>query len=365
MDEPRSVWQRVHVDPWLLLGLLVLCAIGLAVLYSASGEDRAMVIRQGTRMLMGLAVMVIFAQFPPAFFSRLSPLLYVAGVILLIILNYHGTGRGAHRWLDLGFMRFQPSEIMKIAVPLVCARLIAAGSLPPTLPRLLLAAVLILLPAILIAEQPDLGTGALIGVAGAVVLFLAGLRWRYIAGIAVVGLASLIPLWTMMHDYQRQRLLTLLDPEVDPLGTGYHIIQSVIAVGSGGLFGKGWLHGTQSRLEFLPERHTDFIFAVLCEEFGFIGAATLIAVYCAVIWRGLAIALAAQDSFGRLLAGSIALTLFVYVFVNVGMVIGQLPVVGVPLPFVSYGGTAAVTLMAGFGILMSIHTHRRRLSLSL
>jgi rod shape determining protein RodA len=365
MDERRGFWQRVHIDPWLLLGLLALCAIGLAVLYSASGEDKDMVLRQGSRMLMGLAVMVIVAQFPPVFFSRLSPLLYVIGVILLIVLNFHGTGRGAHRWLDLGFMRFQPSEIMKIAVPLVCARFIAARPLPPTLPRLLLAASLILTPAVLIAEQPDLGTGALIGVAGAVVLFLAGLRWRYIAIIVAIGLASLIPLWTMMHGYQRQRVLTLLDPEADPLGTGYHIIQSVIAVGSGGLFGKGWLHGTQSRLEFLPERHTDFIFAVLCEEFGFVGAAMLIAVYCAVIGRGLAIAVAAQDSFGRLLAGSFALTLFVYVFVNIGMVIGQLPVVGVPLPFVSYGGTAAVTLMAGFGILMSIHTHRRRLSLSL
>jgi rod shape determining protein RodA len=363
IGESRDIWQRTHIEPWLLLGVLAMSAIGLAVLYSAGGGEAVWVLRQGVRMLIGLAVMLLFAQLPPEFFLRTAPLLYVTGVLLLVILNFHGSGRSAHRWLDLGFVRFQPSEIMKIAVPLLCARVIAAGSLPPKWPRLVIVAMLTLIPAVLIAEQPDLGTGALIAVAGAIVVFLAGIRWRSVAIVAVLLLVSLVPVWTLMHDYQRQRVLTLLNPEVDPLGTGYHIIQSVIAVGSGGLFGKGWMHGTQSHLEFLPERHTDFIFAVLCEEFGFAGAAILIAVYCIVVARTLVIASSAQDSFGRLLAGSLGMTLFMYVFVNIGMVIGQLPVVGVPLPFISYGGTAVVTLMAGFGILMSIHTHRRRLQL--
>ncbi|MFO1436073.1 MAG: rod shape-determining protein RodA [Gammaproteobacteria bacterium] len=360
MDESRTIWQRIHIDPILLVGVMLLCAMGLVVLYSAGGEDRGMVIRQGMRMLMGLGVMLTFAQIQPSVFTRLSPLLYAVGIILLVVLNFHGTGRGAHRWLNLGFVRFQPSEIMKIAVPMLCARVIAAGHLPPSVPRLIVAAVLIVIPASLVAEQPDLGTGALIGIAGAIVIFLGGIRWRILLVTVLLGFASLFPLWWLLHDYQRQRILTLLNPEADPLGTGYHIIQSVIAVGSGGLFGKGWLEGTQSRLEFLPERHTDFIFAVLCEEFGFVGAVALIAVYVAIVARCVYIASNAQDSFGRLFGGSLALTFFVYVFVNVGMVIGQLPVVGVPLPFISYGGTAVVTLMAGFGILMSIATHRKR-----
>jgi rod shape determining protein RodA len=360
MDESRTIWQRIHIDPVLLLGVILLCGMGLVVLYSAGGEDRGMVIRQGMRMLMGLGVMIAFAQIQPSVFMRLSPLLYAAGIILLVALNFHGAGRGAHRWLNLGFVRFQPAEIMKIAVPMLCARVIAAGHLPPSLARLLITAVLIVIPAGLVAEQPDLGTGALIGVAGAIVIFLGGIRWRLLLVTGFLGVASLFPLWWLLHDYQRQRILTLLNPEADPLGTGYHIIQSVIAVGSGGLLGKGWLQGTQSRLEFLPERHTDFIFAVLCEEFGFVGAIALITVYVALVARCVYIASNAQDSFGRLFGGSLALTFFVYVFVNVGMVIGQLPVVGVPLPFVSYGGTAVVTLMAGFGILMSIATHRKR-----
>ncbi|MGQ0657301.1 MAG: rod shape-determining protein RodA [Chromatiales bacterium] len=362
MDEARDTWQRLHVDPWLVLGTLLLCAGGLVVLFSAGGGERAVVLRQGIHMLVGFAAMVIVAQLPPAFFSRIAPLLYLAGMLLLIALYFVGTGRGAHRWLDLGFIRFQPAEIMKLAVPLICARLLAAGPLPPKFYRIVVAGLLIVIPAALIAEQPDLGTAVLVASAGAFVIFLAGIRWRYFIWLALPALASLIPLWTLLHDYQRQRILTLLDPESDPLGAGYHIIQSVIAVGSGGLFGKGWLHGTQSRLEFLPERHTDFIFAVLCEEFGFVGAVALVVVYLFVILRVLTIAASAQEIFGRLLAGSLALTLFIYVFVNMGMVIGQLPVVGVPLPLISYGGTSVVTLMAGFGILMSIHTHRRRLS---
>jgi rod shape determining protein RodA len=360
VSETRTFWQRIHIDPWIVVMLLLLCAIGLGVLYSASGEDRGMVLRQAIRMAMGAGVMVVFAQVPPIAFSRVAPLLYLIGIVLLVVLNFHGTGRGAHRWLDLGFVRFQPSEIMKLAVPMLCARIIAAGGLPPSPLRLATTVLLIALPAVLVAEQPDLGTGALIAIAGAIVIFLGGIRWRIVLATFLTGVMSLFPLWMLMHDYQRQRVLTLLNPEADPLGTGYHIIQSVIAVGSGGMFGKGWLHGTQSRLEFLPERHTDFIFAVLCEEFGFAGAVVLLVFYTVLIWRCLHIASNAQDGFGRLMGGSLALTLFVYVFVNIGMVIGQLPVVGVPLPFISYGGTAIVTLMAGFGILMSIATHRRR-----
>lgn len=362
MDSTRSIWHRIHIDPWLSLAILVLLAMGLVVLYSASGQDQAMVTRQAIRMGLGLVIMVAVAQVRPEILSRVSVWLFAIGLLLLVALNFFGTGRGAHRWLDLGFLRFQPSEIMKLAVPMICARFFAAAPLPPGILQILFAAVLILLPVGLIAEQPDLGTAALVLAAGGSVVFIAGLRWRYIIWGCILFLASLVPMWTMMHDYQRQRILTLLDPEQDPLGAGYHIIQSVIAVGSGGLFGKGWLHGTQSQLEFLPERHTDFIFAVLCEEFGLVGALALLSVYLFVILRGLQIAAQAQENFGRLLAGSLAMTLFIYVFVNMGMVIGQLPVVGVPLPLISYGGTSLVTLMASFGILMSIHTHRKMLS---
>ncbi len=361
MDEARDNWRRLHIDPWLLLGIVLLCSAGLILLYSASGGDRAVVLRQSAHMLVGFAAMMGVAQFPPALLSRIGPFLYFAGTVLLIALIFAGSGRGAQRWLDLGFLRFQPAEIMKVAVPLACARLLAGGSLPPKLYRIAAAGVLIVPPVVLIAEQPDLGTALLVAATGAFVIFLAGIRWRYLIGLAVVAIASLVPLWALLHDYQRQRILTLLDPESDPLGAGYHIIQSVIAVGSGGLSGKGWLQGTQSRLEFLPERHTDFIFAVVCEEFGFVGAVGLVLLYLFVVLRALNIAVDAQEIFGRLLAGSLALTLFIYVFVNMGMVIGQLPVVGVPLPLISYGGTSVVTLMAGFGILMSIQTHRRRL----
>jgi rod shape determining protein RodA len=350
MDSTRSIWHRIHIDPWLSLAILVLLTMGLVVLYSASGQDQAMVTRQAIRMGLGLVIMVAVAQVRPEILSRVSVWLFAIGLLLLVALNFFGTGRGAHRWLDLGFLRFQPSEIMKLAVPMICARFFAAAPLPPGILQ------------ILFGEQPDLGTAALVLAAGGSVVFIAGLRWRYIIWSCILFLVSLVPMWTMMHDYQRQRILTLLDPEQDPLGAGYHIIQSVIAVGSGGLFGKGWLHGTQSQLEFLPERHTDFIFAVLCEEFGLVGALALLSVYLFVILRGLQIAAQAQENFGRLLAGSLAMTLFIYVFVNMGMVIGQLPVVGVPLPLISYGGTSLVTLMASFGILMSVHTHRKMLS---
>jgi rod shape determining protein RodA len=270
-------------------------------------------------------------------------------------------GKGAQRWLDLGVMRFQPSEVLKLALPMTLAWVLAARPLPPSLPRVLAAAGLILIPALLIAKQPDLGTAILVVSAGAAVLFIGGLSWRLILLVAAVCAAGAPILWYGMRDYQRQRVLTFLDPETDPLGAGYHIIQSKIAIGSGGIYGKGWLNGTQSHLEFLPERHTDFIFAVIGEELGLAGILALLALYLFIVYRGLIIAASAQDSYGRLLAGGLSLVFFVYVFVNTGMVTGLLPVVGVPLPLVSYGGTSVVTLMAGFGMLMSIQTHRKSL----
>jgi rod shape determining protein RodA len=275
---------------------------------------------------------------------------------------FYGTGKGAQRWLDLGGFRFQPSEVMKLAVPLMAAWYLKDRTLPPDLRRVVITSIIIIVPAMLIARQPDLGTALLICASGFFILFLAGISYRLIGGLLFVSLVLAPLLWWRMHDYQRQRVLTMFDPEKDPLGSGYHIIQSKIAVGSGGLYGKGWLNGTQSNLQFLPERSTDFIFAVFCEEFGFIGVLVLMAAYAFVVIRGIYMAVDAQDTFSRLLAGSLILTLFIYIFVNMGMVVGRLPVVGIPLPLVSYGGTSLVTLMAGFGILMSVHTHRRLLS---
>jgi rod shape determining protein RodA len=351
-----------HVDLPLLSGVMLLCGFGLVVLYSASGEDLAQLERQAVRILLALAVMLAVAQINPASFRRWGPWLYGLGVGLLIaVLAFGEFGKGAQRWLDLGVVRFQPSELVKLAVPLMVAWYLAERPLPPGWRRLAVAALLILVPVLLIAKQPDLGTALLVACAGLFVLFLAGIGWRLIAGLAASAAAAAPVAWYFMRDYQRQRVLTFLDPEKDPLGAGYHIIQSKIAIGSGGLYGKGWLNGTQSQLDFLPERHTDFVFAVLAEEFGLIGVGALLALYLFIIGRGLYIATRAQDSFGRLLAGALTLVFFVYVFVNTGMVSGLLPVVGVPLPLVSYGGTSLVTLMAGFGILMSIHTHRRLL----
>ncbi len=289
--------------------------------------------------------------------------IYGAGLMLLVaVLVFGHEGKGAQRWLDLGFFRFQPSELMKLAVPLLVATYLAERPLPPSFGRLLVGLVMIVVPSLLIAKQPDLGTSILIASSGLIVVFLSGISWRLIIGFITLCASALPVLWYVMHDYQRQRVLTLLNPESDPLGAGYHIIQSKIAIGSGGIFGRGWLEGTQSQLAFLPERSTDFIFAVIAEEFGLIGVGVLLVMYLLVAGRGLYIASQAQSSFARLLAGSISITFLVYVFVNVGMVTGLLPVVGVPLPLVSYGGTSMVTLLAGFGILMSIHTHRRMMS---
>lgn len=358
--QERGLFHRMHIDLPLLVGLGLLAGIGLVVLYSAGGEDMDQIVRQIVRLGIAGGIMLAVAQVPPIQFYRWAPWLYGAGLLLLVAVLILGEiGKGAQRWLDLGIVRFQPSEMMKIAVPLMLAWFLSESALPPARRRLLASGVLIVIPMLMVAKQPDLGTALLIGSAGFFVLLLAGLPWRLIIGLSA-AVAAMAPLaWTFMHDYQRQRVLTFLNPEQDPLGAGYHIIQSKIAIGSGGLYGKGWLNGTQAHLDFLPERSTDFVFAVFSEEFGFIGVLLLLAVYLFVVARGLYIATRAQDTFGRLVAGALTLTFFVYVFVNIGMVVGLLPVVGLPLPLVSYGGTSLVTMMAAFGILMSIHTHRR------
>jgi rod shape determining protein RodA len=358
---PLGRWLAfLHVDVPLLTGLLVLCGVGLGVLYSASGQDMEQVEKQVVRLLLAFGVMLVAAQIHPSRMRRWSPAIYGAGVVLLLaVLLFGDVGKGAQRWLDLGVLRFQPSEIVKIGVPMMIAWMLAAGALPPSWRRLLLALGLTIFPVLLIAKQPDLGTALLVAAAGISVLFLAGMSWRLIGSFGALMAAALPVVWMFLRDYQKQRVLTFLDPEQDPLGAGYHTIQSKIAIGSGGVYGKGWLHGTQSQLEFVPEKHTDFIFAVMSEEFGLIGGVTLLTLYVLIVLRGLYIASQAQDSYGRLLAGSLTLVFFVYAFVNVGMVIGVLPVVGVPLPLISYGGTSLVTLMAGFGILMSVHTHRK------
>ena len=353
---------RVHLDLPLLIALLLLCSYGLLVLFSATGQDPDRLDRQMIRLGIAFVVMVVVAQIPPAVLRRWSLPLFGAGLTMLIgVLVMGEIGKGAQRWLDLGLVRFQPSELLKIAVPMMLAWYLAEGPLPPSRLRVFWAAVITAIPVLLIARQPDLGTALLVASAGAMVLFLAGLRWRliFLLGMAAAALTPL--LWHFMHSYQRRRVLTFLNPENDPLGAGYHIIQSKIAIGSGGVYGKGWLNGTQSHLEFLPERSTDFIFAVLGEELGLLGILVMLAIYLFIIVRGLYIATQAQDTYGRLLAGGLILVFFVYLFVNTGMVTGLLPVVGVPLPLVSYGGTSLVTIMAGFGILMSIHTHRKLL----
>ncbi|WP_442886534.1 rod shape-determining protein RodA [Arsukibacterium sp.] len=353
-----------HIDTPLLLGLLSLIGFGLMVLYSASGQSEAMIKAQLVRLGLALAVMVVFAQISPATFKRWSMPLFIVGLLMLVaVLLFGHVGKGAQRWLDLGFMKFQPSEIMKLAVPMTVAWFISRKPLPPRMLPLLFGFFMCAIPTLLIANQPDLGTALLIAVAGVVVLFMAGMSWRLISLIAVMLTAFAPVMWFfLMRDYQRQRVLTFLNAESDPLGAGYHIIQSKIAIGSGGLQGKGWLQGTQSQLEFLPERHTDFIFAVLSEEFGLVGVLLLLAIYLFIIGRGLLIASRAQDNYSKLVAASFTMTFFVYCFVNIGMVSGLLPVVGVPLPLVSFGGTSMVTLMAAFGIMMSISTHKRMLA---
>jgi len=353
--------RSLNMDGPLLVGLLLICAFGLLVLYSAAGKSTYLIVNQAVRLGVAIVAMFVVAQLPPDFLRRWTPLAYISGIVLLVLVLTKGdVGQGARRWLDIG-VRFQPSEAMKLAVPMMTAWFLHDRQIPPRLAHLAMIAILIAVPTLLIAKQPDLGTSLLIAASGIIVIVLAGMSFRLIFGLAALSVPGALVLWNFMQDYQKQRVLTLLNPDSDPLGAGYNIIQSKIAIGSGGLFGKGWTNGSQAHLEFLPERHTDFIFAVLGEEFGLFGVLTLLTLYSFVIGRGLYIAVQAHDTYSRLLAGSISLTFLVYVFVNTAMVTGIVPVVGVPLPLVSFGGTSMVTLMAGFGILMSIHSHRKLL----
>jgi len=353
----------LKLDGPLIIGLALVATYGLIILYSASGQSTITIYRTLGRLALGTAAMLVLAQVNPNFLRRTSPWLYAFGMLLLFIVYGVGhIGKGAQRWLDLGIIRFQPSELMKLAVPMTVAWFLHERPLPPSYPTLLLLTGMIFLPVGLVAIQPDLGTAALIAIAGALVIVMAGLSVRIIGALAALGAVGAWFGWSFMHDYQRKRVLTFLDPQTDPLGAGYHIIQSQIAIGSGGVFGKGWMNGSQAQLEFLPERSTDFIFAVVGEEFGLLGQGLLLLLYLFVVSRALWLSTQTQDTFARLVAGSLALTFFVYVFINAGMVSGLLPVVGVPLPLVSYGGTSVVTLLAGFGILMALYSHRKLVS---
>jgi rod shape determining protein RodA len=351
---------ELRIDGPLVVGLSLIAGYGLVVLYSASGQSLPTVLRTVARLVLGVIAMLLLARINPNFLRRSTPWVYAAGCVLLLIVAAIGhVGMGAQRWLNLGLFRFQPSELMKLAVPMMCAWYLHERPLPPSLMSLTALGALILLPVALVAMQPDLGTAALIAVAGALVIVLAGLRLRVMAGLLTLAVAAAWFGWSFMHDYQRKRVLTFLNPQTDPLGAGYHIIQSQIAIGSGGVFGKGWMNGSQAQLEFLPERSTDFIFAVIGEEFGLLGLLLLLMLYLFVVGRAIYLATQTQDTFARLLAGSLALTFFVYVFINAGMVTGLLPVVGVPLPLVSYGGSSVVTVLAGFGILMALYSRRK------
>ncbi len=361
LGEFGRILRRLNIDGPLLGGLLLICGLGLFVLYSAVGENMRLLINQMVRLGVAIVSMLVIAQFSPDFLRRWTPWGFAAGLVLLVLVLTTGeVGQGARRWLDLG-IRFQPSEAMKLAVPMMAAWYLHDRPIPPRFGQLLFLTVIIVVPTILIARQPDLGTALLVAASGLIVIVLAGLPIRLMITLAVLSVPGAFGLWQLMEDYQKQRVLTLIDPTSDPLGAGYNIIQSKIAIGSGGLFGKGWTNGSQAHLEYLPERDTDFIFAVIGEEMGLLGVLSLLVLYMFVVGRGLYIAAQAPDTYSRLLAGSISLTFFVYVFVNTAMVTGLVPVVGVPLPLVSFGGTSMVTLMAGFGILMSIHSHRKLL----
>jgi rod shape determining protein RodA len=349
-----------HLDPFLMIVVAALLGIGMVVLYSASGGNFSRVGGQLLNMGVAVSVMWIAANVPPQHLARLALPVYALGLALLVGVALFGEiSNGARRWLNIGVTRIQPSEIMKIGVPLMLAWYFDRYEAILKLKDFAIGAIVLAVPVGFIAKQPDLGTALLVSSAGFYVLFLAGLSWKIIVGLGTVIAGCLPILWGMMHDYQRQRVLTMLDPSQDPLGSGYHTIQSTIAMGSGGLFGKGWLNGTQARLDFLPERTTDFVFAVYSEEFGLFGNLVLLVLFVLVIGRGLYISANASVLFSRLLAGAVTLTFFTYAFVNMGMVSGILPVVGVPLPLISYGGTSLVTLLFGLGILMSIHTHKR------
>lgn len=355
-----SLLRLLHIDPWLLLPLLVLCAAGLVVLYSASGESDAMLSAQIRNLLIAGAVLLVSAQFRVEFYRGVAPYIFLVTIALLIAVAFFGVGaKGAQRWLSLGVIRFQPSEIMKVAMPLALAWWLAKRPLPPSAKHLLIAFAMVFIPGLLILRQPDLGTSLLVMASGVAVIYMAGLPWRFILAGAVAGIAAIVPVWQfVLQDYQKQRILTLFDPESDRLGAGWNIIQSKTAIGSGGWSGLGWTEGSQAQLKFLPEGHTDFIIAVLAEEFGFLGVLGLFLLYAAILLRGLRITWTARSTFGRLLAGALVITFFFGLVVNLGMVSGVLPVVGVPLPLVSYGGTAMLSVMVSFGILMAIASER-------
>lgn len=359
-DTKKIGLARLHIDGWLFLGLVLILLTGLLTVYSASGGDLNITQQHGFRALLALGLMILVAQIPPSKITLFTPWFFLVALLLLVAVLIAGDlGKGAQRWLDLGVIRFQPSEMMKLALPMIVAWLFAYTDFPAPASRFILGLATIALTASLIVIQPDLGTSIFIAMSGLFVLFFAGLPWRIIL-TALASLAISAPIaWNFMHSYQKQRVLTFLNPESDPLGSGYHIIQSKIAIGSGGLDGKGFMGSTQAHLEFLPESTTDFIFSVFAEEFGLIGVAFLLTLYTFILARGLYIAYRAQDNFSRLIAASFSMTVFTYVTVNIGMVSGLLPVVGLPLPLISYGGSSMVTLMISYGIIMSIHTHKR------
>ena len=351
------------IDWPLFFGLILLSCASMLILWSAGGENSRLLVSQAVRLSIAVVVMLALAQIRPDSLFRWTPYFYAGALVLLaLVLVVGDTGKGAQRWLNLGVVRFQPSEAMKLAVPMMVAWVLTRKSLPPSWQNLSVAFAVLIVPAILILKQPDLGTTILILMSGALIIFMAGFAWKYMVVLAMLLAVAMPIVYQFLHPYQQKRILTLFDPWSDPLGAGYHIIQSMIAIGSGGAQGKGWTHGSQSQLEFIPERHTDFIFSVFAEEMGFIGVLMLLCLYVVLVGRGLYISYYTKDTFARLLAGSLAMTFFFYVFVNIGMVSGMLPVVGIPLPLISFGGTSMVTLMAGFGILMSIHHHRNLMS---
>jgi rod shape determining protein RodA len=358
----QNFWQQIHIDLLLLVGICFLTIFGLIILYSASDQNFIQMLKQILRLLLAFIVMFIFAQIPPHKYQKLTPWIFgICLSLLFFVLTIGAISKGAQRWLNLGLFRFQPSEIMKLAVPMMLAWYLKNKKLPPNFKQIIICSLIIIIPTLITAEQPDLGTATIIATSGIFVLFLAGISWRIVIGTGLLITLSLPILWHFLHAYQKLRIITFLNPAKDPLGSGYHLIQSEIAVGSGGIFGKGLLHGTQSHLKFLPERTTDFIFAVCGEELGLIGCLLLLAILLFIVGRGLYITYQAHDTFTRLLAGSLILTFFFSFFVNMGMVIGILPVVGLPLPLISYGGTSMVTLMAVFGVIMSIKTHKNLL----
>ena len=352
--------SRWHIDVPLFYAMLALTGISLLVVYSASAENLAVLAKHVVRLSLGFGILFVVAQVRAEDLRRLAPIIFIFAVILLIaVLGFGTVSKGARRWLGVGIVSFQPSEVMKLALPMMLAWYFARLPLPPNLRHLAIASIVIIVPVALIARQPDLGTALLVLGSGFAMLFLAGMQWRILAAITALAAVAIPYAWGHLHGYQQKRILTLLDPASDPLGAGYHTLQGMIAIGSGGFFGKGWLNSSQAHLEYLPESSTDFIFAVFAEEFGLLGILVLLGIYLFIVYRGFTIAWLAQDSFTRMLAGGLTLVFFFYFFVNVGMVSGILPVVGVPLPLISYGGTALVTLMAAFGMLMSIHTHRK------